>query len=145
MGFYLSCAFALLRNHSWYCISVSYLYSLCWSFRTCLNYFTKARFCGMKHSYDIWLSSGTELCGRAENISDTFRLHIWYLHPQQVWHLEFVSLVFCSMLNRKKDTTECWPPLLLFWWCICERPRILNLNKIHSVYSLTQVSKQFWR
>ena len=144
MGFYLSVPFSFQKLLM--VLYFNYLYSLCWSFRTCLYCFTKARFWGMKHSYDIWLRSGTELYGRSENISDRFCLHIWYLHERYVWPLESrFPWYFAASWTERKTQQKADPPLLLFWWSVCERPRILNLNEVHSVYSLIQVSKQFWR
>lgn len=118
-GVLLSCAFALLRC-LWCCISVSFLYSLCWSFRTCLNFFTEARSWEMKRSYDIWLTPGTELYGRAENISDRFHLHIWYVHQQDIWPLEslFPQYFSAYWTARKTHPGGCPPVLVTYMWKI---------------------------
>lgn len=79
-------------------------------------------------------------------LSDRFPLQIWYLHQQYVWPLESLfPWYFAACWTERKTQQKADLPLLLFWWRVCERPRILNLNQIYSVHSLMQVSKQFWR
>lgn len=96
-------------------------------FQNILQLFHKSKILRIEVFLWYWLSSGTELCGRAENIFDRYHLHIRYLHQQYAWPLESVfSWYFAAYWTERKTQQKADLLLLLFWWCVCERARILK-------------------
>lgn len=68
-----------------------------------------------------------------KNIPVKLCFHIWYLREQYVsW--SSLSLLFCNILNKKKETTESWPHPISFCSAEVHVKDYYNLNHTCGVF-----------
>lgn len=110
----LHCAFALLRRCLWYCISVSFLYSLCWKFQNLHQLFYRCKI--LRDETFLWHLTEFRHWALWKSWKYIRQISSSYLICTPTGGLASgisVSLVFFSILNSKNDTPGGWPLVLV--------------------------------